>query len=67
MKDKYLILIYSNTDILHHFQEYDSLEEAKIALSTLKMLNESQYGFFNSNTSINLIKSLKLVKVIEIL
>lgn len=67
MKDKYLILIYSNTDILHHFQEYDSLEEANIALSTLKMLNESQYGFFNSNTSISLIKSLKLVKVTEIL
>lgn len=63
MKDKYLILIYSDTNISQHFYEYDSLDEAKIALSTLHILKESTFG---SNIQLP-IKSLKLVKVTEIL
>lgn len=63
MKDKYLILIYTNTDISQYFYEYDSLKEAKLALSALKLLKESVFG-----SSISLpIKSLKLVKVTETL
>ena len=63
MKDKYLVLVYSDTDVSQHFYEYDSLEEAKLALSTLKILKESIFG-----TSVSLpIKSLKLIKVTEIL
>lgn len=63
MKDKYLILIYTNTEISQYFYEYDSLEEAKLSLSALRMLKESVFG-----SSISFpIKSLKLVKVTEIL
>lgn len=63
MKDKYLVLVYSDTEVSQHFYEYDSLEEAKLALSTLKILKESVFG-----SSISLpIKSLKLVKVTEVL
>lgn len=63
MKDKYLVLVYSDTDVSQHFYEYDSLEESQEALSTLKVLKESVFG-----SSISLpIKSLKLVKVTEIL
>ena len=63
MKDKYLVLVYSDTDVSQHFYEYDSLEEAKLALSALKILKESIFG-----TSVSLpIKSLKLIKVTEIL
>lgn len=63
MKDKYLVLVYSDTEVSQHFYEYDSLEEAKLALSTLKILKESVFG---SSTSLP-IKSLKLVKVTEII
>ena len=63
MKDKYLVLVYPDFQSAPHFYEYDSLEESKEALSTLKELKESVFG-----TSISLpIKSLKLVKVTEIL
>lgn len=36
MKNKYLVLVYSDTEVSQHFYEYDSLKEAKLALSTLK-------------------------------
>lgn len=63
MKDKYLVLVYSDTEVSQHFYQYDSLEESKAALSTLKVLKESVFG-----SSISLpIKSLKLVKVTEVL
>jgi hypothetical protein len=63
MKDKYLVLVYSDTEVSQHFYQHDSLEEAKLALSTLKILKESIFG-----TNIpSPIKSLKLVKVTEIL
>lgn len=67
MKDKYLVLVYSDSNVSQHFYEYDSLDEAKVALYTLKTLKESQYGFSNSSPVINPIKSLKLVKVTEVL
>lgn len=63
MKDKYLVLVYSDTEVSQHFYEYDSLEEAKLSLSTLKILKESIFG---SNITLP-IKSLKLVKVTETL
>lgn len=63
MKDKYLVLVYSDTNVSQHFYEYDSLEEAKLALSTLNILKQSIFG---NNISFP-IKSLKLVKVIETL
>lgn len=63
MKDKYLVLVYSDSDVSQHFYQYDSLEEAQEALSTLKILKESIFG---TNTSLP-IKSLKLVKVTETL
>lgn len=61
MKNKYLVLVYSDTDVFPHFYEYNSLEEAKVALSTLKVMKESIFG--NGITA--KIKSLKLVKVTE--
>lgn len=63
MKNKYLVLVYSNSNISQHFYEYDSLEEARLALSTLHILKESTFG---SNIQLP-IKSLKLVKVTEAL
>lgn len=63
MKDKYLILIYTNTDVAQYFYEYDSLKEAKLKLSALKVLKESIFG---NSTSLPII-SLKLVKVTKVL
>lgn len=63
MKNKYLVLVYSDTEVSQHFYEYESLEEAKLALSTLKILSESIFGTNISSP----IKSLKLVKVTEVL
>ena len=63
MKDKYLVLLYPDFQSTPHFYEYDSLEEAQEALSMLKGLKESIFG-----SEIKLpIKSLKLVKVTEII
>lgn len=63
MKDKYLVLVYSDTNVSQHFYEYDSLKEAKLALYTLNILKQSIFG---NNISFP-IKSLKLVKVTETL
>lgn len=63
MKDKYLVLLYPDFQSAPSFYEYDSLEEAQKALSMLKGLKESIFG-----SGIKLpIKSLKLVKITEIL
>lgn len=63
MKNKYLILVYPDFRFTPCFYEYNSLEEAQEALSMLKIVKESVFG-----SSISLpIKSLKLVKVTEVL
>jgi hypothetical protein len=61
MKNKYLVLVYPDFQSAPHFHEYDSLKEAKLALSTLHILKESTFG---SNIQLP-IKSLKLVKITE--
>lgn len=63
MKDKYLVLVYPDFRLAPCFYEYNSLEEAQEALSMLKGLKASVFG---SNIRLP-IKSLKLVKVTEIL
>ena len=63
MKDKYLVLVYPDFRLAPCFYEYNSLEEAQEALSMLKIVKESIFG---SNIQLP-IKSLKLVKITEIL